>query len=59
VYGIVYSGIDLGAALSPLAFGILLDIGMPKLLFIGVALLQLMIIVIGFKVSNLSVGKTA
>ena len=59
VYGIVYSGIDLGAALSPLAFGILLDIGMPKLLFIGVALLQLMIILIGFKVSNLSASKSA
>jgi predicted MFS family arabinose efflux permease len=59
VYGIVYSGIDLGAAISPLAFGILLDIGMPKLLFIGVALLQLMIILIGFKVSNLSASKSA
>ena len=59
VYGIVYSGIDLGAAISPLVFGILLDIGMPKLLFIGVALLQLMIILIGFKVSNLSASKPA
>jgi len=59
VYGIVYSGIDLGAALSPLLFGILLDIGLPKLLFIGVALLQLMIILIGFKVSNLGTSKPA
>jgi MFS family permease len=59
VYGIVYSGIDLGAAISPLVFGILLDIGMPKLLFIGVALLQLMIILIGFKVTNLSASKSA
>jgi hypothetical protein len=40
-------------------FGILLDIGMPKLLFIGVALLQLMIILIGFKVSHLSASKPA
>jgi MFS family permease len=59
VYGIVYSGIDLGAAISPLVFGILLDIDMPKLLFIGVALLQLMIILIGFKVTNLSASKSA
>ena len=59
VYGIVYSGIDLGAALSPLIFGILLDGGLPKLLFIGVALLQLMIILIGFKVSSLSAVRTA
>ena len=57
VYGIVYSGIDLGAALSPLIFGIFLDIGLPKFLFIGVALLQLMIILIGFKVSTLAARK--
>ena len=57
VYGIVYSGIDLGAALSPLIFGIFLDGGFPKLLFVGVALFQLMIILIGFKVSSLSAAK--
>jgi MFS family permease len=54
VYGIVYSGIDLGAAMSPLIFGIFLDVGLPKLLFIGVALLQLMIILTGLKVSSLA-----
>jgi MFS family permease len=59
VYGIVYSGIDLGAALSPLIFGIFLDIGLPKLLFIGVALLQLMIILTGFKVASIGKPKTA
>ena len=58
VYGIVYSGIDLGAALSPLIFGIFLDGGFPKLLFVGVALLQLMIILTGFKVSTLTVAKS-
>ena len=57
VYGIVYSGIDLGAALSPLIFGIFLDVGLPKLLFIGVALLQLMIILTGFKVATISAPK--
>jgi MFS family permease len=59
VYGIVYSGIDLGAALSPLVFGIFLDIGLPKLLFIGVALLQLMIILTGFKVATITAVKPA
>ncbi|QWD78422.1 MFS transporter [Polynucleobacter sp. MWH-Svant-W18] len=59
VYGIVYSGIDLGAALSPLMFGIFLDSGLPKLLFIGVAVLQLMIILTGFKVSTLGHAKSA
>ena len=57
VYGIVYSGIDLGAALSPLIFGIFLDGGLPKLLFVGVALLQLMIILTGFKVSTIAATK--
>lgn len=59
VYGIVYSGIDLGAALSPLIFGIFLDVGLPKLLFIGVAFLQLMIILTGFKVASISTPKTS
>lgn len=59
VYGIVYSGIDLGAALSPLVFGIFLDVGLPKLLFIGVALLQLMIILTGFKVASITAAKPA
>ena len=58
VYGIVYSGIDLGAALSPLIFGIFLDGGLPKLLFVGVALLQLMIILTGFKVSTFTAAKS-
>ncbi len=59
VYGIVYSGIDLGAAMSPLIFGIFLDVGLPKLLFVGVALLQLMIILTGFKVASIGKPKTA
>jgi MFS family permease len=59
VYGIVYSGIDLGAALSPLVFGIFLDVGLPKLLFIGVAVLQLMIILTGFKVATISAPKAS
>jgi MFS family permease len=50
VYGIVYSGIDLGAAIGPLIFGIFMDINLPKLLFIGVALFQLLIIPTAFKV---------
>ncbi|MBU3638675.1 MFS transporter [Polynucleobacter sp. AP-RePozz3-80-G7] len=59
VYGIVYSGIDLGAALSPLIFGIFLDGGFPKLLFVGVALIQLMIILTGFKVSTFTAAKSS
>ena len=52
VYGIVYSGIDLGAAIGPLVFGIFMDANRPKFLFIGVALFQLIIIFTAFKVAN-------
>jgi len=58
VYGIVYSGIDLGAALSPFIFGIFLDIGLPKLLFVGVALMQLMLILAGFKLVAITAAKS-
>jgi len=56
VYGIVYSGIDLGAAIGPLIFGIFMDANLPKLLFIGVALFQLMIIFTAFRVANKASG---
>jgi hypothetical protein len=59
VYGVVYSGIDLGAALSPLIFGIFLDVGLPKLLFVGIAVLQLMVILTGFKVASITPAKAA
>jgi len=52
VYGIVYSGIDLGAAVGPFIFGFLMDAGLPKALFLGIALFQLMIIPTVFKVSS-------
>jgi MFS family permease len=52
VYGIVYSGIDLGAAVGPFVFGFFMDAGLPKALFIGIALFQLMIIPTVFQVSS-------
>ena len=51
VYGIVYSGIDLGAAVGPFIFGFFMDAGLPKALFIGIALFQLTLIPTVFKVS--------
>jgi FSR family fosmidomycin resistance protein-like MFS transporter len=41
VFGFVYSGLDLGSCLTPLAFGWLLDHGDPRLLFLAVAVLML------------------
>ncbi len=45
VYGMVYSGLDVGLALSPIAFGLLLDNHLPKLVFAGIALTLVMAIV--------------
>jgi MFS family permease len=59
VYGIVYSGIDLGAAVGPFIFGFFMDAGLPKALFIGIALFQLLIIPTVFKVSAVTAPKTA
>jgi FSR family fosmidomycin resistance protein-like MFS transporter len=59
VYGIVYSGIDLGAAVGPFIFGFFMDAGLPKALFLGIVLFQLMIIPTVFKVSASSAPKSA
>jgi predicted MFS family arabinose efflux permease len=40
VYGFVYSGLDLGLAVSPLVFGPLMDAGRFGAVLVGVALLQ-------------------
>jgi MFS family permease len=45
VFGFVYSGLDLGSCLTPLAFGWLLDHGDPRMLFVAVAVL--MVVTIG------------
>ena len=44
VYGMVYSGLDVGLALSPIAFGLLLDHQLPKLVFVGIAITLVMAI---------------
>jgi predicted MFS family arabinose efflux permease len=38
VYGMVYSGLDVGLAISPIAFGVLLDRHQPAMVFVGVAI---------------------
>ena len=45
VYGMVYSGLDVGLALSPIAFGLMLDNHQPKLVFVSIALTLVMAIV--------------
>ena len=39
VYGFVYSGLDLGATIGPIAFGYMLDHGQGREMFYGVAVL--------------------
>jgi len=46
VYGFVYSGLDLGAAIAPSIYGWFLDNGQPRLVFLGAALALLACVVI-------------
>jgi len=50
VYGVVYSGLDIGQAVSPLVFGSLMDHGQYRGVFIGLALVQAVLITTAFNV---------
>ncbi len=50
VYGIVYSGLDIGQALSPLLFGVLLDQGRFSAVLLGLAVVQGVLIASAFNV---------
>jgi MFS transporter, FSR family, fosmidomycin resistance protein len=50
VYGVVYSGLDIGQAVSPLVFGVLMDQQAWRLLFVGLALVQLTLVATAFRV---------
>ena len=52
VYGVVYSGLDIGQAISPLFFGVLMDQGNFSGVLLGLALVQGVLIV-----TALSVGR--
>ncbi len=49
VYGVVYSGLDLGMSTSPLLFGMLMDARSPKLVFVGIATAQALLILGAFR----------
>ena len=40
VYGVVYSGLDIGLAAAPVLFGALMDAGHPSMVFVGIGLFQ-------------------
>ena len=50
VYGVVYSGIDIGQAVAPIAFGVMMDLHEPSHVWVGIALLQAVLIVSAFNV---------
>ena len=50
VYGVVYSGLDIGQAIAPLVFGTLMDMGQPKMVWLGIAIVQGVLIVNAFNV---------
>jgi MFS transporter, FSR family, fosmidomycin resistance protein len=50
VYGVVYSGLDIGQAIAPLMFGTLLDMGRPSAVWLGIAAVQAVLIVSAFNV---------
>jgi FSR family fosmidomycin resistance protein-like MFS transporter len=52
VYGIVYSGLDTGMALAPLAFGFLMDHHQPMLVWLLIALLQAVLILTATRVRH-------
>lgn len=50
VYGVVYSGLDVGQAIAPLIFGTLMDHRLPRLVWLGIAVVQGVLIVNAFNV---------
>ena len=52
VYGVVYSGLDIGQAISPLIFGSLMDHQQYRGVFLGLALVQTVLIFTAFSVKR-------
>ena len=54
IYGLVYSGLDVGIALSPLIFGILLDLGTPGAVLVTVAIFYMLGGLIALKMGRMN-----
>ncbi|HET9646319.1 MAG TPA: MFS transporter, partial [Burkholderiaceae bacterium] len=50
VYGVVYSGLDIGQALAPLLYGALMDMHMPAAVWLSIAVVQGVLVVSAFNV---------
>ena len=58
VYGMVYSGLDVGLAVAPIAFGLLLDAHQPRWVFVGITISLLGAIVAAWGVARIADDKT-
>ena len=58
VYGLVYSGLDVGFAVAPLLFGVLMDRGMYRATFFGAALILLLSVAAALGVGSRTREKT-
>ncbi|MBL8286582.1 MAG: MFS transporter [Rubrivivax sp.] len=56
VYGVVYSGLDAGLVVAPLLFGVLMDAGLYRAVWLGVAALFALLIATAFNVRRVSPG---
>lgn len=59
VYGVVYSGLDIGLAAAPLLFGALMDANHPAYVFIGIGLFQVLAIATAIGVGSNTVKMAA
>jgi MFS family permease len=59
VYGVVYSGLDIGLAAAPLLFGALMDASHPSWVFIGVGVFQTMALLTAVGVGSNTARKSA
>jgi MFS family permease len=50
VYGVVYSGLDIGQAFAPLVFGALMDHQRPSMVWLGIGFVQALLVVSAFNV---------
>ncbi len=54
VYGFVYSGLDAGTAFAPLVFGGMLDANAPVGIWIGIAVMQVLLVAVAWRMGRLS-----
>jgi MFS transporter, FSR family, fosmidomycin resistance protein len=59
VYGVVYSGFDIGLSVSPLLFGALMDANHPSWVFVLIGVFQAMAILTAIGVGTNTARKTA